>query len=169
MQFYSLRFILFFTVTFVLFYAIQVKYRKYIIFIASSFFIFSFDAVTFILAFVTAAVIYVLALKTAAGKKSKSNLFLLTGIVYSVLILIVFRYSGFITDNLSIVFNLVNINPGLKSVTQAAGLSFYLFSGLSYLIQVNRQNIRPEKNFINFFNFISFFPKFISGPIERPA
>ncbi|MCI0473291.1 MAG: hypothetical protein L0Y76_06895, partial [Ignavibacteria bacterium] len=68
-----MRFILFFTVTFVLFYAIPVKHRKYLIFAASSFFIISFDAVTFILAFVTAAVIYGLALKTDAGKESKAN------------------------------------------------------------------------------------------------
>ncbi|MCU0372797.1 MAG: hypothetical protein MUE56_06095 [Ignavibacteria bacterium] len=160
---------MFFTVTFVLFYAIPVKHRKYLIFVASSFFIISFDAVTFILAFVTAAVIYGLALKTAAGKESKANLYFLSGIVYSVLILIVFRYSGFIAYNLNVSLNLFKINPDLKSFTHAAGLSFYIFSGISYLIEVNRKNIKPEKNFINFFNFISFFPKFISGPIERPA
>jgi alginate O-acetyltransferase complex protein AlgI len=169
MQFYSLRFILFFSVTFVLFYAIPAKYRKYLIFIASSLFIISFDAVTFILAFITTAVLFGIALKTDRKTAVKTKLYFYTGIAYTVLILLVFRYSEFITDNLCISFNLINVNPGIKSFTQAAGLSFYLFSGISYLIEVQRQNIGPEKNFINFFNFISFFPKFISGPIERPG
>lgn len=47
------------------------------------------------------------------------------------------------------------------------GISFYTFHGLSYVIDIFKNRISPEKNFINYSVFVSFFPLLVAGPIER--
>ena len=47
------------------------------------------------------------------------------------------------------------------------GISFYTFHGLSYVIDIYKGRIRPERNFINYSVFVSFFPLLVAGPIER--
>jgi alginate O-acetyltransferase complex protein AlgI len=47
------------------------------------------------------------------------------------------------------------------------GISFYTFHGLSYVIDIYKGKIKPEKNFINYSVFVSFFPLLVAGPIER--
>ena len=47
------------------------------------------------------------------------------------------------------------------------GISFYTFHGLSYVIDVYNSKIKPEKNFIDYALFVSFFPLLVAGPIER--
>ncbi len=45
------------------------------------------------------------------------------------------------------------------------GISFYTFQVLSYLIDVYRGRIRREKDFLRMANYITMFPKLVSGPI----
>lgn len=47
------------------------------------------------------------------------------------------------------------------------GISFYTFQALSYSIDVYRGSIRPTRNIIAFFAYVSFFPQLVAGPIER--
>lgn len=47
------------------------------------------------------------------------------------------------------------------------GISFYTFHGLSYVIDIYKDRIKPEKNFIDYSLFVSFFPLLVAGPIER--
>ncbi|MFT5256309.1 MAG: alginate O-acetyltransferase complex protein AlgI, partial [Candidatus Paceibacteria bacterium] len=49
------------------------------------------------------------------------------------------------------------------------GISFYTFQTLSYTIDLYRGKIRPTKNVIQFFAFVSFFPQLVAGPIERAS
>lgn len=55
----------------------------------------------------------------------------------------------------------------LLRVILPVGISFYTFQALSYSIDVYRGNIKPTKDIIAFFAFISFFPQLVAGPIER--
>ncbi len=47
------------------------------------------------------------------------------------------------------------------------GLSFYLFQAIGYLADVYREKSRAEKSFLYLGLYLAFFPKLISGPIER--
>jgi D-alanyl-lipoteichoic acid acyltransferase DltB (MBOAT superfamily) len=47
------------------------------------------------------------------------------------------------------------------------GISFYTFHGLSYVIDIYKDRIKAEKNFIDYSVFVSFFPLLVAGPIER--
>ena len=47
------------------------------------------------------------------------------------------------------------------------GISFYTFHGLSYVIDIYKNKIKAERNFVDYSVFVSFFPLLVAGPIER--
>lgn len=55
----------------------------------------------------------------------------------------------------------------MQDVIFPLGLSFYSFSLIRYVVDVFSGKLLAEKNFVNFSLFVLFFPKFVSGPIER--
>jgi D-alanyl-lipoteichoic acid acyltransferase DltB (MBOAT superfamily) len=58
-------------------------------------------------------------------------------------------------------------NFGTLQVILPVGISFYTFHGLSYVIDLYKDRIKPERNFIDYAVFVSFFPLLVAGPIER--
>lgn len=48
-----------------------------------------------------------------------------------------------------------------------AGISFYTFQTLSYIIDVYRGDCHAERNFWKFAGFVSFFPHLVAGPLTR--
>ncbi len=47
------------------------------------------------------------------------------------------------------------------------GMSFYVFQSSTYLTDVYRKGMAPEKNFIRYAAFVTFFPTLLSGPIQK--
>jgi alginate O-acetyltransferase complex protein AlgI len=58
---------------------------------------------------------------------------------------------------------------GHSRVEMPAGISFYLFESMSYVIDVYRGVVVPPRNPLDFFSFIAMFPRMIAGPIVRYA
>ena len=56
----------------------------------------------------------------------------------------------------------------IKLLIIPIGFSFYLFQAISYLVDIYRKDYEPCENLWEFLLYMSFFPKLISGPIERP-
>ena len=52
-------------------------------------------------------------------------------------------------------------------VVLPAGISFYTFQTLSYIIDVWRGQAPAERNFVRFAGFVSFFPHLVAGPLTR--
>jgi D-alanyl-lipoteichoic acid acyltransferase DltB (MBOAT superfamily) len=48
-----------------------------------------------------------------------------------------------------------------------AGISFYTFQSISYVVDIYRGQEKPEPNVVKFMLFVSFFPQLVAGPIER--
>ncbi len=81
----------------------------------------------------------------------------------------IFKYYNFFISsfaNLISSFGL-HLNPYLLKVILPVGISFYTFHGLSYIIDIYNQRIKPEKNIVDYSLFVSFFPLLVAGPIER--
>ncbi len=55
----------------------------------------------------------------------------------------------------------------LDSLTFPLGLSFISFQLISYLLDVHKGTVQPEKNFIAFAFYVLMFPKLLVGPIVR--
>jgi alginate O-acetyltransferase complex protein AlgI len=81
----------------------------------------------------------------------------------------VFKYYNFFLESFaSVLSNLgFNFNPWTLNIILPVGISFYTFHGLSYVIDIYKDRIKPEKNFVDYSVFVSFFPLLVAGPIER--
>ncbi len=55
------------------------------------------------------------------------------------------------------------------NIVLPVGISFYTFQTLSYSIDVYKKKLKPTKDIIAFFAFVSFFPQLVAGPIERAS
>jgi len=81
----------------------------------------------------------------------------------------VFKYYNFFAASFANGLSLLGVNTNLGSlnVILPVGISFYTFHGLSYVIDLYNDRIKPERNFIDYSVFVSFFPLLVAGPIER--
>lgn len=101
-----------------------------------------------------------------------AKLWLWLNIVLNLGILAVFKYYDFFVTEFITTFFAESVQPSLLhsftlKVILPVGISFYTFQALSYSIDVYRGNIKPTKDIVAFFAFISFFPQLVAGPIER--
>lgn len=103
---------------------------------------------------------------TQPSLKGRSKLWLWLNIIINLGILGVFKYHDFFVSEFGALFG-VNTESLLLRVILPVGISFYTFQALSYSIDVYRGNIKPTKDIIAFFAYISFFPQLVAGPIER--
>jgi len=103
-------------------------------------------------------------------KKIKRR-FLFLSLLINLGVLGFFKYFNFFADNLNEAFS--NMGYHLDDVTLdivlPVGISFYTFQTLSYTLDIYKGRLKPEKNIITFFAFVSFFPQLVAGPIERAS
>jgi len=81
----------------------------------------------------------------------------------------VFKYYNFFAESFSEGLSLLGLkaNLGTLEIILPVGISFYTFHGLSYVIDIYKDRIKPERNIIAYSVFVSFFPLLVAGPIER--
>ncbi len=95
-----------------------------------------------------------------------AKFWLITNIIINLGILAVFKYYDFFVSEFGALFG-IRTESLLLRIILPMGISFYTFQALSYSIDVYRGNIKPTRDIIAFFAFISFFPQLVAGPIER--
>ena len=91
------------------------------------------------------------------------KLSLTVNVIGNLALLIYFKYSFFIAENLQLEqsFN------GLENIVLPLGISFFTFQGLSYVTDVYRKEVKAERSIINVGFYISYFPQLIAGPIIK--
>ena len=104
--------------------------------------------------------------KSRELKVKRSKFWLWLNIAINIGILAIFKYYDFFVLEFGAMFG-IDTSSLLLRVILPVGISFYTFQALSYSIDVYRGNIKPTKDIIAFFAFISFFPQLVAGPIER--
>ena len=101
--------------------------------------------------------------------KRHAKMIATANIVLNLLILCLFKYFNFFSENLAKLFEVFGAE--LDWVTLdfllPVGISFYTFQALSYTIDVYKRKIEPTHDPVSFFAFVSFFPQLVAGPIER--
>lgn len=93
---------------------------------------------------------------------ARRKIFLVSGIVFHIVCLISFKYSGFLLRELSRIFPQT---AAVKVPELPVGISFYTFQGISYLCDVYLRKTEAENSLIDFSVYISMFPQLIAGPI----
>ncbi len=153
MTFYSLQFICFLLIVFVVHYIIPQRFRYIWLASASLYFYATQNPKCLLVIFGVTIISFLTAIIISKGIKPKIvlsvSLILLAGI------LLVFRLQ-YICPNGFFRINIV-----------AIGLSFYTLTAIGYIVDVYLEKTECEKNILRYLLFISYFPIVLSGPIER--
>lgn len=103
------------------------------------------------------------------SRLSKSpKLWLVLGVSFNLLLLIVFKYANFLVDNINFVllnFSLPTV--AMDEVQLPLGISFFTFQAMSYIIDVYRGDAEVQRRFSNIALYIALFPQLVAGPIVR--
>lgn len=77
-----------------------------------------------------------------------------------------FKYFNFFLGSASAI---IGRDLGALKIILPVGISFYTFQALSYVIDVHREKISIENDFIKLALYISFFPQLVAGPIVKAS
>jgi len=99
----------------------------------------------------------------------RRRMLLRIGIVANLVLLGVFKYLNFFFDGVRAGLAAIGLDVPHVVLTLAlpAGISFYTFLNIGYLVDVGRGHVPACRSLLNFALFDSFFPQVVSGPIER--
>ena len=108
----------------------------------------------------------------ALPRTPKMKALLIVSIVTNLGLLAVFKYTGFVGENLNAIAESMGLGPHALPVLHVVlpvGISFYTFKAMSYAIDVYRGEARPMRRFTDYLCFEAFFPDLVAGPIIRYA
>lgn len=115
-----------------------------------------------ILVILSALLNYVIGMAIALTRFKKTAMIL--GVLLNLGLLGYYKYFDFIVENLNLI--------GFTQLEQhhiilPIGISFFTFHGMSYIIDVYRDNKLVQKSLANLLLYITFFPQLVAGPIVR--
>ena len=87
-----------------------------------------------------------------------------TGLVFNIGMIAVIKYSGFVMTNVNSAFH---ASLPVSDIAPLAGISFYTFQIISYIVDCYWEKVEPQRNFFKLLLYISLFPQLIAGPIVR--
>ena len=96
--------------------------------------------------------------------KSSAKTALLIAIIVDIGVLGIFKYSGFLVENVNA---LLHVSIPVPKIKLPIGISFYTFQTLSYSIDCYWGKVKVQKNFPKFLLYVSMFPQLVAGPIVR--
>lgn len=167
MVFSSLFFLYFFLPLCVIIYASakKIKTRNNVLLIFSLVFYAWGEPLCVLLLIASAAVNFVLGLCIDKYRdKTGGKIAVTSAVVFDIAMLGIFKYSGFIVENINAVTHLSLPVPDIRL---PIGISFFTFQMISYVIDVHWENVDVQKNYPKFLMYVSLFPQLVAGPIVR--
>lgn len=96
-------------------------------------------------------------------RAAKSLTFIL--IFFDSVLIITYKFGAYFFENVGY-FEKMNLSL-MEYLILPVGLSFYTFQSICYLADIYKKKYTPKENLMEFMMYMSFFPKLVSGPIER--
>ena len=147
----------------IVYYLLRSRTARNVFLTLVSLFFYAWGEPWFVLVMLLSIVInWFIALRIGAGEHKKA--WLVVGLVCDLGLLAVFKYLGFLMENVNWIFHL---SLPVPQIVLPIGISFFTFQAISYIIDVYRGDGRVQKNLMNVCLYISFFPQLIAGPIVR--
>lgn len=196
MLFNSLQFLLFFVVVTILYFSLRWRLRWALLLAASCYFYMVFQPAYILILFLTIVIDYIAGLWIERTEGKTRKWLLILSLISNIGILAFFKYLGFFTENMALLFDALNLPNLAQSVTGSVnrifvgviklfgesgiasfkdnmailpiGLSFHTFQAMSYTIEVYRGTQKAERHFGIYALYVMFYPQLVAGPIERP-
>ena len=173
MIFNSISFAIFLPIVFLIYWSInnsKNRIRNFILLLSSYFFYSCWDFKFLILLIFSTFLDFYTGYKIHRSIKLKSKrIWLIISLTVNIGILCFFKYYNFFADSLEKLVKTLgfNIEISLLNLLLPIGISFYTFHGISYVFDIYKEKIKPEKDFIIYSLFVAYFPLLVAGPIER--
>ena len=167
MVFSSLIFLfLFLPAVLILYYTFEsLKVRNWILVVSSILFYAWGEPVWVILLLLSATVDYVNGKYIEKYRNlPKAKLFLILSFAVNIGLLLFFKYSGFLVENINHLFSIHLFTPNFAL---PVGISFYVFMSLSYTLDVWFGKVKAQQSYANFLVYIANFHHLVAGPIIR--
>ena len=171
MAFNSLIYLFFLSLTAFTYYIFPGRYRWIWLLVASLGYYLSFIPIFLPLIIVVTISNFLFAKRLGTVSSNRKKKFLIIVIVANILILVFFKYFNFLFSSNQIQLYHVNLffqTDPINKMILPLGLSYLIFTVLSYQIEIKRETIQPERHFGYFSLYLLFFPKIAQGPIEKP-
>ncbi len=153
---------LFLPITLAVYYLLKENYRNCWLLIVSLIF-FAWSQPHYLWIILTNIIVNYCAALLMQHKKIK-NVALLLCLSVNLGLLIYFKYFDFLLDSIN---NIFNKSFDLLGIVLPIGISFFTFQGMSYAIDVYRNQVPVQKNPLKVALYILLFPQLIAGPIVR--
>lgn len=153
----TLQSLLYAAIVFLIFSNIRPVYRIYLLAVASFGYIFFLDSDAAFVALGVSVYAYVFGILTGVlidkENRRTAGIVCAVSIVLCIMALLILKYSGLLHLPDSLIIPL--------------GFSFYIFQVISYFSDIYTGKTSAEKNPVKMIVYLMWFPKFVSGPIER--
>src|ERR1700712_2625170 len=173
MLFNSLSFAYFLPIVFIIYWVLEkqsLKYQNIALLIASYYFYSCWDYRFLFLLIFSTLLDYFTGIKMSESKTSGTRKFwFCLSVCINLGFLGIFKYYDFFALSFADALGHLGLKVQVSTlnVILPVGISFYTFHGLSYVIDIYKGKNKPERNFIDYSLFVSFFPLLVAGPIER--
>lgn len=169
MSFTSLNFLPFIACLLITYWVIvprKASIQNILLLVASLLFVGINDAKAAILIFVSGIVNFALVQRMYnMPEGNPKKYFFYAGCILNIIVLGYFKY---LHDVISAMNSLLHANQfSAEKLLLPLGISFFSFQLIGYWIDAYNEETEPEKNLLHFFLYLFYFPKLISGPIER--
>ncbi|MFC1474636.1 MBOAT family O-acyltransferase [bacterium] len=170
MIFHSADYIIFLLVCLVVYWALPRRGQNIFLLLASYFF-YGYIHPWFIFLILFTTIIDFYCGKAMEAVPERKKVFLVISVAKSLLMLCIFKYFGFFTDNIIALLGLAGYTgiTNTINIILPVGISFYTFQTMSYTIDIYRGTLKARTSFIDYALFVAFFPQLVAGPIERAA
>jgi len=160
----SLKFLVFVLVTLAVYYLLPGRWQNLFLLATSYFYYYTWHPFYPLLLFGLSAITF--GMGHWLHKTRAKRAILWTGILINVAFMLWFLIGGKILQQ-KIDFTVVNPLGIMPFLVLPIGMSFYALNSISYLIDINLRLSKPTNNFVDFALYLAWFPKLISGPLER--
>ena len=173
MLFNSLAYLIFFSLIYCVYWFLlskDIPKRNLFLLCISYFFYGWWDYRFLLLIILSSSLDFVLGQKMAETEQPKARKrYLWMSLGFNLGMLGFFKYFNFFIDSFASLLTLVGLTANYSSlqIILPVGISFYTFQTLSYTLDIYKGDLKPTKNIVDFFAFVSFFPQLVAGPIER--
>lgn len=140
--------------------------RPSFLLLASLFFYYWIEGRYAVVLIVLCAFLFLVGTVVERREKAYSRPVFVCSVVLLVLLLGYFKYTGFLVDTINAVRGWLGSSPlRVRDIHLPVGISFYVFTALSYVIDLRRGAAQRRRGLIDVSVYLSFFPKLINGPI----
>ncbi len=164
MVFSSLVFIFRFLPVFLIAYYIVPEYWKNAVLLIGSIVFYAFGEPKYVILIVFSVLANFFLARGIGISSSRfvRRLLLAVDIIFNIGLLAIFKYLGFIVENIN---HIGGLNLEVPQIALPLGISFFTFQILSYVIDVYRKKIPYDRSLIDLGTYILMFPQLIAGPI----